>query len=94
MASGEDLQYMQVIQLELQAQQQVVGRNMINNSDKINILNGMISNINHHISFLSLDIEENPDLDVPGKRMREDVLTDFLNQKMVLEQEINGLTAN
>lgn len=67
---------------------------MINNTDKINILNGMINNINYHISFLSLDIQENPSLDVPEKRMRQDVLTDFLNQKMVLEEEINSLTAN
>jgi hypothetical protein len=85
---------MQVTLAELLQQLQVVGRNMINNTDKINILNGMINNINYHISFLSLDIQENPSLDVPEKRMRQDVLTDFLNQKMVLEEEINSLTAN
>ena len=85
---------MQATLLAILQQQQVVGHDMINNIEKINIIENAIDNLNYHISILSNDLESNPTLDVIGKTPRSEILIDFLSQKMALEEEKNSLMAN
>ena len=85
---------MQAILLETLQRQQVVGHDMINKTDKMNIIENAIDNLNYHINILSIDLESNPDLDVIGKTPRSEVLIDFLSQKTALEEEKNSLMAN
>lgn len=84
---------MQVTLLEILEQLQVVGYKM-NNIEKIKILNEAVDNINIHINVLTSDIKNNSDDDIIEKPKRENVLSDFLNQKLVLEEEIKNLTTN
>lgn len=66
----------------------------MNNIEKIKILNEAVDNINIHINVLTSDIKNNSDDDIIEKPKRENVLSDFLNQKLVLEEEIKNLTTN
>lgn len=65
---------------------------MINNTDKINIINNRINNFNVHIDILTNDIKDNPDADVEGKLTRQYVLNDFISIKNALISEILVLT--
>lgn len=53
-----------------------------------NAILNLIYNCNVHIEVLENDIDNNPESDVIGKPLRQDVLEDYYNQKDVLEKEL------
>lgn len=53
-----------------------------------NVILNLINNFNVHIEVLENDIDNNPESDVIGKPLRQDVLEDYYNQKDVLEKEL------
>lgn len=53
-----------------------------------NVILNLIYNCNVHIEVLENDIDNNPESDVIGKPLRQDVLEDYYNQKDVLEKEL------
>lgn len=53
-----------------------------------NVILNLIYNCNVHIEVLENDIDNNPESDVIGKPLRQDVLEDYYNQKNVLEKEL------
>lgn len=56
----------------------------IDDTDKIDLINVKISNLDAHISVLSEDILNNPGADVDGKPTRQSVLEDFELKKNAL----------
>ena len=50
-----------------------------------------IENLNVHISVLETDVQDNPDADVEGKPLRQDVLLDLKNVKAALEETLNSI---
>lgn len=67
---------------------------MINNKEKIDILNNKISNIQIHINILEKNINEYPNNDVEGKLSRQYYLDDFYNQKNILQDELASVENN
>ena len=67
---------------------------MINNIEKISIINNVLNNLKYNIDILSLDITNNPEADIAGKRKREDYLLDFLKQEIALKEELAKIQAN
>jgi hypothetical protein len=50
-----------------------------------------IENLNVHISVLETDVQDNPDADVEGKPLRQDVLLDLKNVKAALQEALNSI---
>lgn len=50
-----------------------------------------IENLNVHISVLETDVQGNPDADVEGKPLRQDVLLDLKNVKAALQEALNSI---
>lgn len=58
---------------------------------KKQVILNLISNCEIHISVLENDLQENPNSDIEGKPLRQDVLQDFYNQKNSLQEELIDL---
>lgn len=64
----------------------------IDNTDKIDLINARISNLDVHISILSEDILNNPEADIDGKPTRQSVLEEFELKKNALILTKQALT--
>jgi len=62
------------------------------NEEKLDFINNKIDNLNIHIGVLEADIYSNPDLDVPGKPLRSEILSNLYIKKQALEDEKETLT--
>lgn len=62
------------------------------NEEKIDVLNNKIDNFNIHIGVLEKDILDNPNIDVEGKPLRQNVLNDFYAMKQAIVEELERLT--
>ena len=62
------------------------------NEEKIDILSNKIDNFNIHISVLEKDILDNPNIDIEGKPLRQDVLNDFYAMRQAIVEELERLT--
>jgi hypothetical protein len=63
---------------------------MINKEDKLRILNGIINNLNFHISILQNDTGP----DIEGKPSKQILLNDMYNQKIVLQEELASVQSS
>lgn len=64
----------------------------IENSEKIDLLDIKIYNMQKHIDILEADIVDNPDADAEDKPTRHSVLEDFKLKKNALVLEKKALT--
>ncbi|MFZ9301389.1 MAG: hypothetical protein ACO23V_10485, partial [Chitinophagaceae bacterium] len=65
---------------------------IMDNLNKIEIINNRISNLNFHIDILSKDIIAVPDGDIEGKTPRHEILNNLIAQKTVLEELLTNLS--
>lgn len=65
---------------------------MINNLEKIEIIQNKINTMSFHVIALREDITNNPLGDMPEKPSRQSVLDDILNIINILEAEKQALT--
>jgi len=68
-----------------------IGHSM-NTNQKLEILNANLTSIILHTSALETDIALDPDADVEGKPTRAEVLAEFREKKVIIENMIATLT--
>jgi len=68
-----------------------VGHKMINNEEKIKLLQEDIQNLNFHIHQLEEGIANSPDSDIEGKIPRSENLLYLQAKKQVLQEELESL---
>lgn len=59
--------------------------------EKTQVLSDKIENLNVHIFILEKDIQDNPDADVEGKPLRQDVLQDLIGVKTALQEKLDSI---
>jgi len=64
----------------------------MNNQEKIDVINSRITNFDFHIDILTTDISINPDADLDGKPIRQDILNDLILSRDALKLELGRLT--
>lgn len=68
----------------------MLGHDMIQKQDKVNILNNKISNLDFHINILEID----KTLDINEKPTKQSILNDLYNKKTALQKELAVIQAN
>lgn len=61
------------------------------NQEKEKVILERIENLNVHISILEKDVQDNPEADVEGKPLRQDVLLDLLGIKAALQETLDSI---
>lgn len=82
---------MPLTQQEILALLHRIGLNMEELEYQKSIILNLISNCDIHINVLEKDILENPNSNIEGKTPRTEVLQNFYNQKIVLEQQLTDI---